>query len=441
MGSENLTTNISHDYTSNYEIIGANIKVIGVGGAGSNAVDHMVSSGIAGVDFIAINSDIQDLHHSKASKKIHIGKNITRGLGAGMNPEIGGQACEEATGEIQEAIRGANLVFVTCGLGGGTGTGAAPVIAKISKKMGILTIAVVTEPFLFEGTKRASIAECGLHNLNEVADTVMVISNDRLLAIIDKKSSVERAFALSNDILKNAIQGISELIIKPGIINLDFADVKAVMSKAGLAVMGVSISKGKDRAKNAVGKALNSPLFDISIHGAKGVLLAAAGGDDLTLYEINEAAKLITSSVDPDAKIIFGSYFDANLMPGEVKITVIATGLAGRRSKNIEISEKLEIDSEDNIKIPAFLRKKIPMPNNSDFYSTLKIERKYISQSSITFIRETESKNDPKYKFLEKLNSSLTNSPNYILQPPTSITSSYGYGFLSFAKEIFKSFL
>lgn len=327
--------NLSKDNSSNQTKFEARIKVVGVGGSGSNAIDYMIDSGILGVDFISVNCDVQDLHRKKAEKKIHIGKNLTRGLGAGMNPEIGRRAAEETRNEIYDVLNNTDLVFITCGLGGGTGTGAAPVIAEVAKNQGALTLAVVTKPFSFEGAQRRLIAEEGLKKLIEVADTVIVIDNNRLLEIADKKTSLLKTFALCDDVLKNAIGGISELIIKPGIINLDFADVKAIMSEAGPAIMGIGRASGENRALEAAKKAISSPLLDISIDGAKNILFTVAGGEDLTLFEIYEAAKLITSLADSEAKIIFGAFYDNSLKKGEVKITVIATGFPNQGSKII----------------------------------------------------------------------------------------------------------
>lgn len=303
---------------------GASIKVVGVGGSGGNAIDQMINSDISGVDFIAVNCDVQALRHNKAKCKIQIGKNFTRGLGAGMNPEIGKRAAEETKSEIQDALHGADLVFITYGLGGGTGTGAAPIIAEIAKNQGSLSIAVVTKPFFFEGAQRARIAENGLERLIEAVDTVIVIHNDRLLEISGKKTTIKNVFALCDDVLKNAVQGISELILKPGIINLDFADVRTIMAKAGPAIIGIGQATGDARAVVAAKSAISSPLLDISIDGAKGILFAVAGGNDMTLSEINEAANIITASADPDAKIIFGAIRDETLPKGMIKITVIA---------------------------------------------------------------------------------------------------------------------
>ncbi len=303
----------------------ARIKVLGVGGSGKNALDHMINSKVRGVDFIAVNTDSQDLHHSLAKRKIHIGKNLTHGLGAGMNPELGKRAVEETKEEIQEAIKGADMVFITCGLGGGTGTGAAPIIARISREMGALTVAVVTKPFFFEGQQRMKLAEAGLEELRQAVDAIIVIPNDRLLSTISKETTAKSAFATCDDVLKSAVEGISDLITTPGIINIDFADIKATMENAGSALMGIGLATGEKRAEEAAKMAINSPLLEVSINGAKGVLFSIAGGDDLGMFEIQDAAKLITESVDPNAKIIFGTVKDEKLKKGEVKITVIAS--------------------------------------------------------------------------------------------------------------------
>ncbi len=304
----------------------ARIRVIGVGGSGNNAVNHMVSSGIKGVDFVAVNTDAQDLHRSLAKKKIHIGKNLTRGLGTGMNPDLGKRAAEETKEELQEVLKGADMVFVTGGMGGGTGTGAAPVVARTAKEMGALTVGVATKPFSFEGAQRSRLAEQGLEELRKEVDALIVIPNDRLLSIVSKDTTAKAAFAMCDDILKQAVEGISDLITTPGIINLDFADIRAIMENAGSALMGIGAASGEKRAEEAARAAINSPLLDLSINGAKGVLFAVAGGDDLTLLEINEAARIITESVDPNAKIIFGTIRDEKLKKNELKVTVIATG-------------------------------------------------------------------------------------------------------------------
>lgn len=304
----------------------ARIKVVGVGGSGLNVVNHMINSKVKGVEFIAINTDAQDLHGSLAKKKIHIGKNLTKGLGAGMNPEIGRRAIEETKEEVQEAIKGADMVFLTCGLGGGTGSGASSVAAAIARETNALTVAVVTKPFFFEGKHRMRIAENALAELRKEVDAIVVIPNDRLLNQISKETTALNAFAMCDDVLKQAVEGISDLITTPGIINIDFADVRAILKDSGSALMGVGIASGEKRAEEAAKMAINSPLLDISINGAQGILFSIAGGDDLTMHEIQEAAKIITETMDEDAKVIFGTVNDANLKKGEVKVTIIAAG-------------------------------------------------------------------------------------------------------------------
>jgi cell division protein FtsZ len=303
----------------------ARIKVVGVGGSGKNTVNHMINSKVKGVDFIAVNTDAQDLHNSLAKKKIHIGKNLTRGLGTGMNPELGKRAVEETKEEIQEGIKGADMVFIACGMGGGTGTGAAPVIARTAKEAGVLTVAVVTKPFFFEGIQRMRLAEAGIEELKGLVDAIIIIPNDRLLQTIDKDVTAKAAFALCDNILKEAVEGISDLITTPGIINIDFADIRAVMENAGAALMGIGSASGERRAEEAAKAAISSPLLELSINGAKGVLFSIAGGDDLGMFEIQDAAKIITESVDQNAKIIFGTVKDDKLKKGEIKITVIAS--------------------------------------------------------------------------------------------------------------------
>lgn len=326
----------------------ARIKVLGVGGSGKNAVNHMVNSKVKGVDFIAVNTDAQDLHHSLAKKKIHIGKNLTKGLGTGMNPELGRRAVEETKEELQEAIKGSDMVFVACGLGGGTGSGASAVVAKTAKELGALTVAVVTKPFFFEGAQRGKIAEQALENLKKEVDAIIVIPNDRLLSNIDKNTTARAAFALCDEVLKQAVEGISDLITTPGIINIDFADVRSVMENTGSALMGIGQATGEKRAEEAAKMAISSPLLDISIAGAKGVLFSIAGGDDLTMFEIQDAAKVITESIDANAKVIFGTVRDEKLKKGEVKVTVIATGFGeapihpGVKAKSLFSSEPKE---------------------------------------------------------------------------------------------------
>lgn len=303
----------------------ARIQVIGVGGSGKNATNHMINAKVKGVDFLAVNTDAQDLQNSLASKKIHIGKNLTKGLGAGMNPEVGKNAAEETRAEIQEALKNADMVFVAGGLGGGTCTGAGPVVARIAKEMGTLTIGVVTKPFMFEGQRRMRLAEEGLAELSRAVDALVVVPNDKLLAVVDKNTTAKDAFAMSDEVLRQAVEGISQLITTPGTVgNIDFADIRAVLENAGSALMGIGTASGENRATEAAKAAISSPLIDVSIHGAKGVLFSIAGSDDLTMYEISEAARVITESVDSDAKIIFGTVKDDSLKKNEIRITVIA---------------------------------------------------------------------------------------------------------------------
>lgn len=304
----------------------ARIKVIGVGGSGKNALNHMINSKVKGVEFISMNTDTQDLHNSLAEKKIHLGKNLTRGIGAGMNPETGKRAAEETKAEVQDVIKGSDMVFIACGMGGGTGTGAAPIVARAAKEQGILTVAVVTKPFFFEGNQRTRLAEKGLAELEAEVDAIIVVPNDRILSVASKDTLAKDAFAMSDEVLRQAVEGISELITTPGIINVDFSDIKAVMSDAGSALMGVGSASGEGRAQKAAFEAINSPLLELSINGAKGVLFAISGSDDLTIHEIQEAAKIITESIDKDAKVIFGTIRDERLKKGEMKVTVIATG-------------------------------------------------------------------------------------------------------------------
>jgi len=361
----------------------ARIKVIGIGGSGKNAINHMVNSKVRGVEFIAINTDTQDLHHSLAKKKIHIGKNLTKGLGTGMSPEIGRKAAEETKEEIQEVVKGADMVFIACGMGGGTGTGASPVVARTAREEGVLTVAVVTRPFYFEGARRAMVADQGIEELKNEVDALIVIPNDRPLGIIEENTTFRSAFAMCDEVLRHAVEGISDLITTPGIINVDFADVRAVMANAGPALMGIGSASGEKRAQEAALAAINSPLLDISINGAKGVLFAIAAGDDLAMNEVQEAAKIITESIDQDAKVIFGTILDGKLKKNELKITVIASGFPGESAKRPlfqreqsptgergEIHNSLlknpsqrnkkdagETDEDDWSAVPAFLRR------------------------------------------------------------------------------------
>lgn len=307
----------------------AKIKVVGVGGGGGSAINRMVDNGIKGVGFVAINTDVQALHYNKANEKIHIGKTVTKGLGAGMNPELGKGAAEESQNEIKESLKGCDMVFVTCGLGGGTGSGASPVVAQIAKEMGALTVAVVTKPFMFEGGQRKNIADRAYAELADKVDTIITISNDKLLQVIDKKTSLLEAFKIADDVLRQGVQGIAEIITVPGIINADFADVKAVMSNAGSALMGIGMATGENKAVEAAKDAINSNLLDMSIDGARGIVFTITGGPDLSMTEVSEAAKVITSAADDDAKIIFGAVIDEK-MKDQIKITVVATGFDGR---------------------------------------------------------------------------------------------------------------
>lgn len=332
----------------------ARIKVIGVGGSGKNTVNHMVNSKVRGVDFIAINTDAQDLHNALAKKKIHIGKNLTKGLGAGMNPEIGKRAVEETKEEVQEAIKGADMVFVTGGMGGGTASGAAPVVARTAKENGILTVAVVTKPFFFEGQARMRIAEAAIDELRQAVDALIVIPNDRLLQTVEKNVTAKNAFAICDNILKEAVEGISDLITTPGIINIDFADIRSVLENSGAALMGIGIASGESRAADAARQAISSPLLEISVNGAKGVLFSIAGGDDVTMFEIQDAAKVITESVDPNAKIIFGTVHDDKLKKGEIKITVIASNFPDSQQRIAAKSTSLFSRDTDEAKGKIF---------------------------------------------------------------------------------------
>ena len=317
---------MDNNYDDNYMVDDtATIKVIGVGGAGNNAVNRMVDSGIEGVEFVTVNTDKQALLLSKAGTKIQIGEKITRGLGAGANPDIGAQAAEESRAEISEAIKGADMVFVTAGMGGGTGTGAAPIVASIAKEMGILTIAVVTKPFTFEGRKRLTQAERGIESLKGKVDTLVVIPNDKLLQIIDRKTSIVEAFKMADDVLRQGVQGISDLIKVPGLVNLDFADVKTIMLNTGMAHMGIGRASGENRAEDAAKQAIQSPLLETTIEGARGVIINVTGGENLGLHEVNTAAELVQRSVDLGGRRIIKKKIDKSL-DEDIVITVIATG-------------------------------------------------------------------------------------------------------------------
>jgi cell division protein FtsZ len=360
------------------------IKVVGIGGGGVNAVNRMIDVGLKGVEFIAVNTDAQALLMSDADVKLDIGRDLTRGLGAGADPEVGRQAAEEHRGEIEEVIKGSDMVFITAGKGGGTGTGGAPVLAEVAKSMGALTIGVVTRPFAFEGRQRAVKAEQGITNLKDKVDTLIVIPNDRLLDVGDATTSVLEAFRMADEVLLQGVQGITDLITTPGLINLDFADVKAVMTDAGSSLMGIGQARGDNRAAEAAAAAISSPLLEASIDGARGVLLNIAGGSDLGLFEVNEAAGIIAKAAHPDANIIFGAVVDDTL-GDEVRVTVIAAGfdrwgakeaedlvkpdeeifsipgvdddsLFGPADKEQREKERLVFDAEDELDVPSFLR-------------------------------------------------------------------------------------
>jgi cell division protein FtsZ len=335
----------------------AKIQVVGVGGAGLNAVNRMIDAGINQVEFVAVNTDVQQLQISDAETKIHIGRDLTQGLGSGSEPAIGRKAAEESHDQIKHALRGADMVFVTAGEGGGTGTGAAPVVAQIAKSIGALTVGIVTTPFKFEGTKRRGQAESGVDELRRECDTTIVIPNDRLLEVLDKSTSMLDAFKIADDVLRQGVQGICDLITLPGLINLDFADVRTIMEGSGTALMGIGFSSGtENRAKEAAERALRSPLIDTEVHAARGILLSIAGGEDLTLLEVNEAAEVIRQTATDDTQIIFGATIDERLT-GQVWVTVIATGLggSGRRSSTPSLVSTLT-SPEEELEPPSFLR-------------------------------------------------------------------------------------
>ena len=376
---------IMDDSDLNYNVSAtASIKVVGVGGAGNNAVNRMIEAGIRNVEFVSINTDRQALEVSKANSKIQIGEKLTRGLGAGANPDIGAQAADESRAEIAEVLKGADMVFVTAGMGGGTGTGAAPIVASTAKEMGILTIGVVTKPFTFEGKKRLAQAEKGVESLKGKVDTLVVIPNDKLLQVIDRKTTMIEAFRMADDVLRQGVQGISDLISITGVINLDFADVKTIMQDRGMAHMGIGVASGENRAEDAAKQAIQSPLLETSIEGARGIIINITGGSDMGLQEANTAAELIQRSADPDANIIFGTVIDDS-MGDEIQITVIATGFEkeeerrqpspydsivsnvwkNRNERNASaiqsaISSPVSNDNggSENLDIPTFLRNK-----------------------------------------------------------------------------------
>jgi cell division protein FtsZ len=362
----------------------ASIKILGIGGGGGNAINRMISAKVEGVEFISINTDAQALYHSQAPHRINIGKAITRGLGAGSDPSIGKRAAEESSEELKSIIDGADMIFITCGLGGGTGTGAAPIIADIARELGILTVAVVTRPFSFEGAYRTQVSIQGLEELKAKVDTLITIPNDRILSIIDKKTPLTDAFVIVDDVLRQAIQGIADLITTHGMINVDFADVRTVMQDAGSALMGIGYGSGENRAVDSARAAIESPLLEMSISGAKGILFNITGGNDLSMFEVDEAAKVITEAADSDANIIFGTVINENYT-GEIKCTVIATGFSEEDQKrqqstsasgtiqrlgNIPTSKMTVGDvqrtstlipkkAEEDLEVPAFMRKSL----------------------------------------------------------------------------------
>ncbi|KKP68497.1 MAG: Cell division protein FtsZ [Candidatus Moranbacteria bacterium GW2011_GWE1_35_17] len=386
----------------------AKIKVVGVGGSGNSAVSRMIDSNIKGVEFVAVNTDSQALHHSRAAEKVHIGKNLTKGLGAGMNPEIGRQAAEENRDEIQEVLKGTDMVFVTCGLGGGTGSGAGPVVAETAKELGALTVAVVTKPFAFEGAQRQAIANEALENLKKRVDTFITIHNDRLLSIIDKKVTLINSFKIVDDVLRQGVQGISDLITKPGIVNVDFADVRAIMADSGSALMGIGISSGENRAAEAAKAAISSPLLELSIDGAKGVLFNVSGSSDLTMLEINEAANIITENVDPNAKVIFGAVTDDQVRKGDLHITVVATGfdtdeygdspadmIARVRKSNAQEKEEIMVmeKSLDEIE-EAAIPERIAFPTRKVESKMIIEEKLQPKRNNVTVSRDNDDNDD-----------------------------------------------
>ena len=350
-----------HNQTESF----AQIRVVGVGGGGSNAVNRMIAEGLGGVDFIAINTDAQALMLSNAPKRVRIGDKLTRGLGVGGDPELGQKAAEESADDLYEVMQGTDMVFITAGMGGGTGTGAAPVVARIAKEIGALTIGVVTRPFGWEGSVRSEAARMGIDHLKEAVDTLIVIPNDRLLEITDKRVSLQQAFTLADDVLRQGVQGISELITVPGLINLDFADVRAIMSEGGAALMAVGRANGENRAVDAVQQAISSRLLDITIDGARGILFNITGGPDLSLFEVNEAASIIKQTAHPDVNLIFGAVIDEK-MSDEVRITVVATGFDSTepRPRPVRAAAKEPVEfplpafDKEDLGIPAFLRRR-----------------------------------------------------------------------------------
>lgn len=356
----------------------ARIKVIGLGGGGSNAVTRMVREGIKGVEFIAMNTDAQALAMAEVPIRLQLGEKLTRGLGAGGDPEVGMKAAEESRQAIQEVVTGADMVFITAGMGGGSGTGSIPVVAEIAKQSGALTIAIVTKPFSFEGARRAKVAEQGILNLCDKVDTLIIIPNDRMLELVDSKTTVDNAFKLADDVLRLGVRAIAEVVTVPGLINLDFADIRSIMKGAGPAWMSVGHGSGANRAADAAKAALASPMLDVSINGAKGVLFNITGGNDLTLFECNEAADIIAQSVDPEANIIFGVVFDPQ-MEGELQLTIIATGFSAQYGtgapSEMELRRLLRGVAEDSLDVPSFLRRSSSFSSSSNLSGARKFPR------------------------------------------------------------------
>jgi cell division protein FtsZ len=371
----------------------AKIKVIGVGGSGGSAVNRMVNSRIRGVDFIALNTDVQALHHNSAPQKLHIGKSVTRGLGAGMDPEVGRKAAEESQNEIRDMVKDADMVFITCGLGGGTGSGAAPIVASVAKEAGSLTVAVVTKPFAFEGPQRRDIAEKAWEQLARNVDAIITIPNDRILQIIDKKTTLLESFKIVDDILRQGVQGIAELITIPGLINVDFADVKTIMHNAGSALMGIGTGTGENRAMEAAKMAISSPLLELSIDGARGILFTITGGPDMTMSEVSEAAKIVTSSASEDAKVIFGATIDES-MGANMRIAVIATGFDDRRQGFTPLEEEQTAQS---------------------FFAS----SKYTPSNFMRRVQKDEEEEEKKFKQI--IHNPNTNNINPIPRPPAQV--------------------
>ncbi|HET7571306.1 MAG TPA: cell division protein FtsZ [Gaiellaceae bacterium] len=350
------------DQSGNYLAV---IKVVGVGGGGTNAVNRMVDAGLSGVEFIAVNTDAQALMMCDADVKVHIGSKATRGLGAGADPAVGHAAAQESRDELKEALKGADMIFVTAGEGGGTGTGAAPILAELGREIGALTVGVVTRPFNFEGRKRSQQAEQGIENLRDRVDTLIVIENDRLLQVVEKRTSVVDAFRMADDVLRQGVQGITDLITVPGLVNLDFADVRTIMRDAGSALMGIGVAGAENRAAEAARAAVSSPLLEASIEGATGILLNITGGPDIGLFEVNEAAEVVTSAADQSANIIFGAVID-DALGDEVRVTVIATGFGGQRRRRRRETAEAPVPapapgggfarSDETLDVPSFLR-------------------------------------------------------------------------------------